>query len=720
MLRVTRSTPGKAKRVFASVFATASLLLLFFAGSYLLPSLHSDWKHMQGPSLSNSDIRQAIIDGVSNASIEAYTDHYYLSGPHLMGENEALAEWTRSKYEEFGFDAKIVSYEVLRNLPAGHSVKVFNHSKELFSLKLEEDVLEEDLTTGSPDRIPTFHGYSASGNATGKLVYANYGRKQDFDLLVELGIDLKDKIVLTRYGHIARGLKVRGAEELGASAVLIFSDPYDDGEIREVNGYAAYPNGPARNPSSVQRGSVQDLAAVAGDPTTVGTPSLPGVNRSEPIGIPGIPSIPISAKEGQKLLKLLNKLGKKVDGWQGDLKADYSIGPSLVDVEVWSDQNYDFAPIYDVIATLPGQTGEQVVVGNHRDAWILGGADPNSGSATVLELARVLGELYSTGWRPFRTLVFGSWDGEEYGLVGSTEWGEDEAKHLSNHVAAYLNVDVAYSGLGFHVSANPLLHNAIYSSAKRTPHPLHEDLSLYDYWAAGESKAQIYPMGSGSDFVVFQDHLGIPSMDVGFEGGKYSPVYHYHSNYDSLHWMKTFGDPSFRYHATVGKFLGLVITELTGYSVLPFRASSYAHLLQSTLKTYLEDIDSEDASTLLEDAENFVDASTSFDSYLDELDEEYHKDFKWWEKWKRALVSAKIRIANLKSIYLDRKFLYPEGLDNRNWFKHVVFAPGRYTGYAGQVLPGIAESLEDRDVVQLKKWIGITHDAVSRAIDAIS
>lgn len=598
-----------------------------------------------------------------------------------------------------------------------------------YEASLVEDVLEEDPTTGFDTSIPTFHGYSASGNVTGQFVYVNYGTYQDYEDLVKAGIDLEGKIAIARYGGIFRGLKVKRAQELGAVGVILYSDPGDDGEVTEEKGVEKYPKGPARQPSSVQRGSTEFLSFAPGDPTTPGYPSKPGVPRgpTEPY-IPSIPSIPISYEDALPILKALNGHGPSAKDfnkyWKADLGlgykgVNYSVGPSPenVVINLYNEQDYIITPNWDVIGIINGSIPDEVIiVGNHRDAWIVGGAgDPNSGSAVINEVIRSFGEALKKGWKPLRTIVFASWDGEEYGLLGSTEWVEEYLPWLSHANVAYLNVDVGVRGQDFHASANPLLDSLLHdiTAQVQSPNQTIKGQTVYDTW-----DKKISTLGSGSDYTAFQDFAGIPSIDFGFGAGSKDPVYHYHSNYDTFHWMAEFGDPGFVYHRTMSQILGLTTAKLADEPVLSFEAATYATALDKYVSrveeklasaaiqsepTSKEDILAMRGSVIRQEAEatgeadgfrrslgklheaiaGLVTEAGKLDAKKAELQEEVSEEIPWWKWPKKLRLGYEIRKVNTKYKYLDRDFIYPEGLDGRPWFKHIVFAPGLWTGYAG-------------------------------------
>lgn len=456
--------------------------------------------------------------------------------------------------------------------------------------------------------------------------------------------------------------------------------------------------------------------------TTPGYPSKPGVPR-QPVdhAIPSIPSIPISYMDAIPILRALNGHGPSAkdfnEFWTRRLGlaykgVKYNVGPSPDDLvlNLVNEQEYVTTPMWDVIGIINGTLADEViVVGNHRDAWIAGGAaDPNSGSAALNEVVRSFGQALKLGWKPLRTIVFASWDGEEYGLVGSTEWVEEYLPWLSKANVAYVNMDVACSGPVFRVSASPLLNNIIYevTGMVLSPNQTVKGQTVRDVW-----NGRISTIGSGSDFTAFQDYAGIPSIDMGFAGNTQSPVYHYHSNYDSYHWMATYGDPGFHYHATAAKILALFTAKLAETPVLPMNITDYATALKSyvdQVAAKLDPSEEEDAeaarfrpapsaSTMSGDlasitrifkrldraVSNLHRQALKFDASAASLAEKAGEDIPWWKWLSKLKLYYDIRRANTKIKYFERNFLYEPGLDSRSWFKHVVFAPGLWTGYAG-------------------------------------
>ncbi|OJJ47698.1 hypothetical protein ASPZODRAFT_131253 [Penicilliopsis zonata CBS 506.65] len=707
---------------------------------------HQSWPHGQG--LSYGELQEILLT-TPTAQREREWSSYYTSGSHLAGKNLSQALWTQEKWQELGVDeASIVAYDIYLNYPVEHRLALLKKTggdedatEVTFEATLEEDVLEQDGTSGLPDRVPTFHGYSASGNVTAQFVYANFGTYYDFDDLVKANVSLEGKIALVKYGGVFRGLKVKRAQELGMVGVVMYTDPQEDGDITEENGYKAYPEGPARHPSAVQRGSTQFLSFAPGDPTTPGYPSLPGCERQDPhASIPSIPSLPISYTEALPLLKALNGHGPKASDfnkyWQGGglgyKGVEYNIGPSPEDevINLYNQQEYTTTPLWNVIGVIKGAIPDEVVIlGNHRDAWIAGGAgDPNSGSAALNELIRSFGAARKAGWRPLRTIVFASWDGEEYGLLGSTEWVEDKLPWLQKANVAYLNVDVAASGPNFAPRASPLLNQVIYEATSLVPSPNQTvaGQTVRDVWDGA-----IATMGSGSDFTAFQDFAGVASADFGFTRGPHDPVYHYHSNYDSFDWMDRFGDPAWRYHETATKVWALAAAQLVESPVLALNASDYAFALGAYLErikpaaaaatTTAAAADSSHPSAVFDFTSldraiaGFQAAAMRFDAHVADLRAGLHHDYPWYRWWQKVRLFLQVRKVNDQLKALERQFLYTDGLDGRSWFKHVVFAPGLWTGYSGATYPGLVESFEAGDLENAEKWAGIIKERIEAA-----
>ncbi|KAK0318705.1 hypothetical protein LTR91_020178 [Friedmanniomyces endolithicus] len=706
------------------------------SNEYKLP--HAAWPASDG--ISYDKLKQILQDTPSPERAREWSQ-YYTAGPHMTGKNRSQAEWTAQKWEEFGLQSSLVNYDVYLNYPVDHRLALLKDGEVEFEATLEEDVLEEDPTSGLADRIPTFHGYSASGNVTAPYVYCNYGTYEDYEELQKAGVELEGKIALIKYGGIFRGLKLKRASELGMVGGVIYSDPGDDGEITEENGYKPYPDGPARNPSSVQRGSVEYLSVAPGDPTTIGYPSLPGAPRQSTDGkIPDIPSLPISYAEALPLLKALNGHGPNASSFPSSWHTGglaykgihYNTGPtpSTLTLNLVNTQSYVTTPLWNVLGIINGSIPDEVIIiGNHRDAWIAGGAgDPNSGSAALMEVIRSFSAALAQGWKPLRTLVFASWDGEEYGLLGSTEWVEEYLPWLSEATVAYINVDVGARGPNFQTSAAPVLNKLIEAATGEvlSPNQTVAGQTVRDTWSG-----HISTMGSGSDFTAFQDFAGVPCIDVGFGAGKGDPVYHYHSNYDSFRWMERFGDPGWGYHVAIAKIIAVLAAELVEAPVIGFSATEYAEGLGrylESVKAKARTVSDETAAMdpAIEEATfapldqaitAFRHTATTFDASAAALST-LLVSLSTTPTTPPALLTdlyASARKVNTKYKLLERQFLYAPGLDSRSWFKHVVFAPGLWTGYAGATFPGIVEALEEGNRTGVGKWVGIVGGRVEGA-----
>ena len=424
--------------------------------------------------------------------------------------------------------------------------------------------------------------------------------------------------------------------------------------------------------------------------------------------------MPISYQDALPILKALNGHGPKASDfnefWQGGglgyKGVEYNIGPSPSNVvlNLVNEQEYVTTPLWNVISIINGTIPDEVIVlGNHRDAWIAGGAgDPNSGSAALNEVIRSFGVALSKGWKPHRTIVFASWDGEEYGLIGSTEWVEEYIPWLSKAAIAYLNVDVGSRGPRFSSSASPLLNKALYeaTSLVKSPNQTIEGQTVRDLW-----DGNIRTMGSGSDFTAFQDFAGIPSVDLGFGPSKNSAVYHYHSNYDSFHWMDTYGDKDWHYHIAITKVWALLAANLVETPIIQFNTTDYALGLEDYLQSVIDKASSSPLSSIRSFSfsplsaaiARLHNASVAFETYAAVLAQDIKTDVPWWKWWQKVKLLYEVKKVNDKYKFFERRFLYAQGLDTRSWFKHVVFAPGVWTGYAGATFPGLVESIDKGD-----------------------
>ncbi|KAI1304527.1 N-acetylated-alpha-linked acidic dipeptidase-like protein 2 [Xylaria venustula] len=680
-------------------------------------------RHLQGPGLAKRQVtplsalnpeEKTLVDSVSNVSISEWS-YYYTHGYHVAGTNMTMAEWTADRFRENGWNASVVSYNVYLNYPVNKSLSLTYSNGSTFQPLLAEAVLEVDETTSYPNRVPTFHGYSASGSAEAEFVYVGRGQQDDFARLKELGVPLEGKIAVSRYGGPFRGLKVKNAQENGMIGTVIFTDTGDDGNITEANGYAAYPDGPARNPTAVQRGSVQYLSIYPGDPTTPGYPSREDSPRADRHAVmPMIPSIPISYVDAIPILAALD--GHGVDGgvvnrtrWVGALNVSYSTGPAPGTTISMSNLMRDiYTDIWDTIGIINGTNpDETIIIGNHRDAWIVGGAaDPNSGTAIIVEMSRAFGKLLAQGWRPKRNIVLCSWDAEEYGLVGSTEWVEEYIPWLTDTAISYLNIDIGASGAWPYFDATPELHEVSINVMKKVPW-MDTNRTMYDAWVEFTG-GEIGVLGSGSDYTSFV-HKGIGAIDVSANGGSNDPVYHYHSNYDSYHWMTNFGDPEFLAHKYMTKYLALLAYTLATEESLPLNVSNWATQMEIYYGDLLDTIDSTSDTLDTSLLRSALDEFTTGTREIEALEQQ-------------AIANndtALTTLVNHKKRDFQRGFVSQGGLPNREFFQNLIFAPGLDTGYAPTTFPGITESFLAGNLSVAAEYVKRTADAILVAANII-
>jgi len=691
-------------------------------------------------SLANPGVAQ-VSKSVSKAPVFGYTDfsseakiedkflavpNARLAGEHLKTltaephiastpEDRKTAEYVAQKFRAAGLETEIVPYRVLLNQPKVVRVEAFDAAgKSLMNGPTTEHV-QGDSLADNPGIVMPFNGSSGSGDVTGDLVYANYGRLEDFDQLAAQHIDLHGKIVIVRYGANFRGVKVYIAEQRGAIGVLIYSDPQDDGYYKGD----AWPIGPWRPETGVQRGSVQFLFKYPGDPQTPGVASTPDLPDSARISgsdnQPHIISIPLSYHDASPLLQALK--GPSVpQGWQGALPFRYHIGASGVRVHLVSQQDYQVRTIWDVVGKIKGSEypDEWVVVGNHRDAWVYGAVDPNSGTASMLESVHGIGALIHDGWRPKRTIIFASWDAEEEGLIGSTEWVEQHAQAL-DHAVAYFNVDVAVSGPDFTAAAVPSLKQFMREIAKSVPSPVGN--TVYQEWRAnrhGENEhrasnappvpgeeVRVSDLGSGSDFTPFLQHAGVPSTDIG-SGGPYGV---YHSAFDNYAWYVQNADPHFTYLQQMARVLGLEALRMADTDILPYDYVAYA----KEIRAYIESAKrkASDASLSSTNFDAVQAAAARFATAADRV--------------RRLQVAPNSNPAQLNVVLrqVESAFLSPDGLPNRPWYKHTIYAPGEFTGYAAVVIPGVNEAIESKQSAVTSQQLAVLTKALDRAAQTL-
>jgi N-acetylated-alpha-linked acidic dipeptidase len=640
--------------------------------------------------------------------------------PHMAGtpEDRATADYVARKFRDAHLQTEIVEYKVWMNYPADISVDITAPPGVTMHGPTREHV-DGDPFQDDPRVVMPFNGQSASGDVRAEVVYANYGTPEDFRKLADMKVDVRGKIVIMRYGGNFRGVKVLLAQEHGAAGVLIYSDPYDDGWRQGDK----YPQGPWRPDSGVQRGSVGVLPEFPGDPTTPGiasVPDLPESSRTPPEqskALLKIPSTPLSYHDAWPILQYLGGPDSPRE-WQGALPFTYHVGPGPVAVHLHSRQDYQYRTIWDVIGRVPGSESpnEWVVAGNHRDAWVYGAVDPNSGTAAMLESVHAVGELLQSGWKPKRTLVFASWDGEEEGLVGSTEWAEQHASDLEN-ATVYFNMDVGVAGPKFGSSSVPSLKQFLREVTKAVPSP--QGGTVYDAWQKANQSAPArrdedpdYPppaaqpkpdvpvgdLGSGSDYTPFLQHLGVPATDIG-SGGPYGV---YHSTFDDFTWFTKFADPTFVYEQQMARVFGLEAVRMADADVLPFDYQEYG----KEVEAYIETAKRRATAEFGPQAPNFSEAAEAARRF---------------EQSGAKMLARQLKIPNdaaklnqsLRNA--ERALLIPGGLPNRPWYTHSIYAPGMYTGYAAVVIPGVNEAIEQHDLERTRQQIAELAAALERA-----
>ncbi len=641
--------------------------------------------------------------------------------PHMAGtpEDKATADYVARKFREAGLDTEIVEYKVWINYPSEISVDVTGPAGVAMHGPTREHV-EGDPFQDDPRVVTPFTSMSPSGDVEAEVVYANYGTPDDFDKLDQLKVDVRGKIVVARYGQNFRGVKAFVAQERGAAGMIMYSDPADDGWRRGDK----YPDGPWRPDTGVQRGSIGYMFEFPGDPTTPGiasVPSLPDDERTPPeksAQLPKIPVTPLSYHDAWPILEHLSGSDSPRE-WQGSLPFTYHVGPGPVKVRMHLKQDYQFRTLWDVIGRVRGSElpDEWVVAGNHRDAWVYGAVDPNSGTTAMLEAVHGIGELLKSGWKPRRTLVFCSWDGEEEGLIGSTEWAEQHASDLA-HAVAYFNVDVAVSGQKFGASAVPSLKQFLRDVTKAVPSP--KGGTVYDVWQkaakpnapaqdptavnyrapAAQVKADVPvgDLGSGSDYTAFLQHLGVPATDISSSG----PYGVYHSAFDDFAWFKKFGDPDFAYEQQMARVYGLEALRMADADVLPFDYEEYG----KEIAAYLDAAKKRAGGKLGAHALDFS-AVTAAARRFEEAGARILSKQKNPPRDPARLNQA------LRET--ERALLVPEGLPHRPWFKHAIYAPGEYTGYAAVVIPGVNEALDMGDPDRARRQLAVLAAALERA-----
>jgi len=747
---------------------SALLTSLLFAGLSLAPigsHVVADEQPLFGYSAESSRVERQWEEKLraipSPDNLRAYMQHLS-ARPHHVGSpyDKENAEWIAAKFTEFGLDTHIEQFDVLFPTPKERVVELVDGGPK-FVAKLQEPALTEDPTSDQQaEQLPTYNAYSIDGDVTAPLVYVNYGIPEDYEQLDRLGISVKGKIVIARYYHSWRGIKPKVAAEHGAIGCLIFSDPHEDGFMQGDT----FPKGAYRPTDGVQRGSVADMPYYPGDPLTPGVGATKNAKRlkiEDAATITKIPVLPISYGDAQPLLAALTGPVAPAE-WRGGLAITYHVGPGPAKVHLKVKSNWETKPIYDVIAKIPGSTvpDEWVIRGNHHDAWVNGAEDPISGLVAVLEEARAAGELVKAGWKPKRTIIYCAWDGEEPGLLGSTEWAEEHYDELRAHAVAYINSDGNGRGYlnieGSHTLekfSNDIAHEISDPETKLSAWKRQQLRQIANAKTTEQREEirkradlRIPALGSGSDYTAFLQHDGVAALNIGFGGEDTGGIYH--SVYDDFYWFTHFSDTEFVYERALAQTGGTAVLRLADADLLPFEFGDFA----DTVQTYLKELktlsqkmqdDMKERNRELEEgvfkatndprrpllpppAEtvpphlNFAPMENATDA-LTHSAADYRKALEQANaNGGAALASASLADVNRLLIESERKLTNTEGLPNRPWFKHQLYAPGFYTGYAAKTVPAVREAIEQKQWKQADDAIVVVARVLQGEAELIS
>ena len=709
----------------------------------------SQMKDILGFTEVNSATEKSLeekFDANLNAASIGNNIKYLSAYPHNIGSaaDKKNAEYMLDLYRSWGWDAKIEKFTVLFPTPKTRLLEMTGPTK--YTALLKEPELKEDGTSGQAGQLPTYNAWSADGDVTSQLVFVNYGLPLDYEVLAKMGIDVKGKIVIAKYGRSWRGIKPKVAQEHGAIGCIIYSDPKDDGYVVGD----VYPKGAYKNEYGVQRGSIMDMVIYPGDPLTPGVGASEGakrLDRSNATNLLKIPVLPISYHDAKPLLEALDGPVVPTD-WAGGLPFTYHIGPGKTTVHLKVSFNWDMVPCYDVIAMMKGSQypDEWVIRGNHHDAWVNGASDPISGQASMLEEAKSIGQLVKNGWKPKRTLVYCSWDGEEPGLLGSTEWAEEHGPELQKKAVVYINSDG--TGRGFlSAGGSHALEPMVDQISKIIIDP-ETKVSVFERRKAASAvnatsiKAKkdalekhslsLEALGSGSDFSSFLQHLAIPALDLGYGGENNGGEYH--SIYDSYDNYVKFKDPGFVYGVTLSQTAGRVALRMADADVLPFDFRP----LYTTINEYSKEVmdllqqtkDNTEVENQLIQSHDYTLASDPTKTYIVPI-AKAEVPFLDFSPLQNALTNLHRSADTLnhvsanalkstgdhdnlnKALYQAEQQLLITGLPRREWYKHVLYAPGFYTGYGVKTLPGIREAIEQRNFKEAQEQINVAATAIN-------
>lgn len=667
------------------IYTYTYLIIFWFSSFHLLAQSQS--------IIKNSESEEYFLSNVDENRFKVHLKKI-TERPHVAGsiENENVRDYMSTIMEEAGFEVTQYPYDIyLSNKPGTSELSIVKPKR--IQLNQKEDILDEDSFSSDPLLWKGWNAYSGSGDVTAEVVYVNYGRKEDFEMLKKLGVSVKGKIVIARYGGNFRGYKAKFAEANGASGLIIYTDPKDSGFTKGL----VYPEGPYYNSSTIQRGSLltEDFT---GDPLTPFEPALPldgkqKIKRLDPkdTQLHNIPVTPIGYGEAQKIIGQMK--GAPVPlSWQGGLPFTYRIqgGDNLV-VNLRVNQPRNIVRVYNVVGKLKGSTfpDEWIILGCHYDAWGFGATDPNSGTAMLLSLSETLGKMAKAGYRPKRSILIGHWDAEEHGVIGSTEWVEQMQKTLKSNAIVYMNFDGGVSGKNFGTSSAPSLKKLAIDASKKVNHP-YENKSLYDVWnKSNASEPPIGNLGGGSDHIAFYMHAGVPSISGGVGGANL-----YHSNYDDFEFYKRFVDSEFKMGAMIEKWSGLMALKLSNSEIIPYDLNRYSEDLKkhfSVAEIKIKKFDSD-----------FLGFELSKNS-IDNLD----KVSKIWEKKIKSIDQLKkgeLKKINKQLISLEKSFIDEKGMYFGSWYRSLYAGTDPFSGYASWILPGIEYEIALKRLEKLKEW----------------
>ena len=648
----------------------------------------SDWKNQ----LATEEVFTSLIDDTRfKIHLKELTKK-----PHVAGSkaNNDVIDYIAKSMNNAGLAVKKYPYDIYMSKAPGESyLEIVQPKRQPLSMK--EDIVEGDPFSEDEDLWKGWNAYSGSGEVTAEVVYANYGRKEDFEKLKEMGVDVSGKIVIARYGGNFRGYKAKFAEAAGAAGLIIYTDPIDSGYFKGL----VYPEGPYYSESTIQRGSLltEDFT---GDPLTPYEPALPldgeiKIKRKKPedAQLHSIPVTPIGYGAAKEILAQMN--GDVVpSGWQGGLPFTYRLqGGSALKVFLKVEQPREFVRVHNVIGTVKGSVypDEWIILGCHLDAWGFGATDPNSGTAMLLSLSETLGKLVNEGKGPKRSILIGHWDAEEHGVIGSAEWVEEMRDELNAKAVAYMNFDGGVSGKRFGASSSPSLKELVLASAKQVDYP-YSDLSLYDQWRGAKEAPSIGNLGGGSDHIAFYMHVGVPSMSGGAGGTTV-----YHSNYDSFRYYERYVDPEFQMGPTIEKFAGIMSLRLANATLIPYDLNRYPN----DLKMHFDRAE-EKVRQLKSDFKGFEktrqainELSVAAASATENLSNRVND---------RGLSAVEIQFLNRQLIALEKSFIDQKGMYYGDWFKSIYASSDPFSGYASWILPGIEYELAIQRTKKLKEW----------------